>query len=260
MACMISFTCQNWNVSKAYYWPHRWKERSILNQDLCWKYQYWFRSIMTSSSGNIFRVTGLLYGTFTDHRWIPLTRDSVVASLMFSLICAWTIGWANDRDAGDLRRYRAHYDVHVIENSHISLGVICFDRPEKYISYCFLHCPERHWVEGRPTIVCELIMRLYFHAAVSSLIVCPRWHICNIICIKGRYLVLTVNCNPEYRNFCPSTKMNYLTKSFREVTKDYETPLSPSAVINYCWRAAKFLQSRHNWLTIVSKLKDRYTN
>ena len=35
-------------------------------------------------------------------------------SLMFSLICAWTNGWANIRDAGDLRRHRAHYDVTVM--------------------------------------------------------------------------------------------------------------------------------------------------
>ena len=32
-------------------------------------------------------------------------------ALMFSLICAWINGWVNNRDAGDLRRYRAHYDV-----------------------------------------------------------------------------------------------------------------------------------------------------
>ena len=35
-------------------------------------------------------------------------------ALMFSLICTWTHGWANSRDAGDLRRYRAHYDVAVM--------------------------------------------------------------------------------------------------------------------------------------------------
>ena len=29
---------------------------------------------------------------------------------MFSLICAWTNSWANNVDAGDLRRQRAHYD------------------------------------------------------------------------------------------------------------------------------------------------------
>ena len=34
--------------------------------------------------------------------------------LMFSLICAWTNGWANNRDAGDLWHHRVHYDVHVM--------------------------------------------------------------------------------------------------------------------------------------------------
>ena len=32
--------------------------------------------MMTSSNGNIFRVTGPLCGEFTDHRWIPLTKAS----------------------------------------------------------------------------------------------------------------------------------------------------------------------------------------
>ena len=31
---------------------------------------------MTSSNGNIFRVTGPLCGEFTDHRWISLTKAS----------------------------------------------------------------------------------------------------------------------------------------------------------------------------------------
>ena len=35
-------------------------------------------------------------------------------ALMFSLICVWIIGWVNNREAGDLRRYRAHYDVIVM--------------------------------------------------------------------------------------------------------------------------------------------------
>ena len=32
-------------------------------------------------------------------------------TLMFSLICVSINGWVNNREAGDLRRYRAHYDV-----------------------------------------------------------------------------------------------------------------------------------------------------
>ena len=35
-------------------------------------------------------------------------------ALIFSLICVWTNGWANHRDAGDLRRHRVHYDVTVM--------------------------------------------------------------------------------------------------------------------------------------------------
>ena len=35
-------------------------------------------------------------------------------ALMFSLICAWIIGWVNNRVAGDLRRHRAYYDVTVM--------------------------------------------------------------------------------------------------------------------------------------------------
>ena len=30
-------------------------------------------------------------------------------------ICAWINGWVNNREAGDLRRYRAYYDVIEIE-------------------------------------------------------------------------------------------------------------------------------------------------
>ena len=35
-------------------------------------------------------------------------------ALMFSLICTWMNGWVNNREAGDLRRHRTHYDVTVM--------------------------------------------------------------------------------------------------------------------------------------------------
>ena len=40
-------------------------------------------------------------------------------ALMFSLICTWTNGWANNRNAGDLRRHRVHYDVTVMLERHV---------------------------------------------------------------------------------------------------------------------------------------------
>ena len=37
-------------------------------------------------------------------------------ALMFSLICAWINDCINNGEAGDFRRYRAHYDVIVMDN------------------------------------------------------------------------------------------------------------------------------------------------
>ena len=57
--------------------------------------------MMTSSNGNIFRVTGRRRGDF-----------------IYPLICAWTKGWVNNRDAGDLKLHRDHYDVTVMGSDH----------------------------------------------------------------------------------------------------------------------------------------------
>ena len=43
-------------------------------------------------------------------------------ALMFSLICVWINGWVNNGEAGDLRRYRTHYDVSVMYRTK---GVYC---------------------------------------------------------------------------------------------------------------------------------------
>ena len=39
--------------------------------------------------------------------------------LIFSLICAWTNGWVNNRGAGDLRRHHAHYDAIIMNGQCI---------------------------------------------------------------------------------------------------------------------------------------------
>ena len=70
--------------------------------------------MMTSSNGNIFRVTGHLCGKFTDRRWIPHTKPvtrsfDVFFDLRLSkrLSKQWWGWWY-------LRCYRAHYDVTVM--------------------------------------------------------------------------------------------------------------------------------------------------
>ena len=79
-------------------------------------------SMMTSSNGNIFRVTGHLCGEFTGPVNSP-HKGQWRGAVMFSLICVWINGWVNNHEAGDLRRYRAHYDVRVMVRRTASLTV-----------------------------------------------------------------------------------------------------------------------------------------
>ena len=60
------------------------------------------------------------YWTFVrgTHQW-PVNsshKGQWRGALMFPLICARRNSWANNRDAGDLRRHHAHYDVTVISS------------------------------------------------------------------------------------------------------------------------------------------------
>ena len=68
---------------------------------------------MTSSNGNIFRVTGLCAGNSPVAAESP-TKGQWRGALMFSLICAQINGWVNNCEAVGLRRHRTHYDAIVL--------------------------------------------------------------------------------------------------------------------------------------------------
>ena len=73
--------------------------------------------MMTPSNGNIFRVTCPLWGESTGQQR-PVTRSFDV------FMEAWTNGWANNQDACDYRRHRAHYDVTIM-----NWGIDTLDSP-----------------------------------------------------------------------------------------------------------------------------------
>ena len=75
----------------------------VENSVVCWT-QYSSFTSMTSSNGNIFRITGPLCGEFTSHQWIPLTK----ASDEF-----WCFLWCAPHNR-DLRHHHAHYDITVM--------------------------------------------------------------------------------------------------------------------------------------------------
>ena len=58
-------------------------------------------------------------------------------ALMFTLICARMNGWVNNHEAGDLRRYLAHYDVIVMLNVQEHFQNIGMFRNLKYLVIIF---------------------------------------------------------------------------------------------------------------------------
>ena len=74
-------------------------------------------TMITSSNGNIFRVTGHLCGEFTGDQWIPRTKAGD-AELWWFLRSAPELTVELNMEhgqTGDLRRHRAHYDVAVMD-------------------------------------------------------------------------------------------------------------------------------------------------
>ena len=74
--------------------------------------------------------------------------------LMFSLICAWINGWVHNGEAGDLRRYRAHYDV----------TVMCLNSRDCHFGGYFFQC--------FATLKINTIITLEFVATVYKIFQC----------------------------------------------------------------------------------------
>ena len=133
-------------------------------------------------------------------------KDQWRGALMFSLICAWTNGWVNNRDAGNLRRHHAHYVVTVISTSdtcyiyhtsysyHIDKGNL---RIQKHC--CWMFCVISNssswktwsllimdWGECRDGSVSQLLAssQISFRGVVNPLITL-WWCICWIYCVRN---------------------------------------------------------------------------
>ena len=105
--------------------------------------------MMTSSNGNIFRVTGHLCGEFT-------------GPLCFFYL-RWINGWVNNREAGDLRRYRAHYDVTLMSSAKLNSNSYSFS-PLWYINISYITLA---WVQ-RVTSVEPLLEGFTAHRTSDS--------------------------------------------------------------------------------------------
>ena len=72
-------------------------------------------------------------------------KDQWRRALMLSLICSWRKGWVNNRDAGDLRSYRAHYDVTVMcKTIVIYIPTLC----RKHVCAAAIQCLSIDWISS----------------------------------------------------------------------------------------------------------------
>ena len=112
-------------------------------------------TMITSSNGNIFCVTGHLCGEFNGHMIVNSPQTGQWrGTLIFHLICAWINGWVNNGEAGDLRRHRAHYDITVrmIANAWLVWGCCPQIRSSWHVlSY-------KTWLDTRP-VLCQVKFR-----------------------------------------------------------------------------------------------------
>ena len=79
--------------------------------------------------------------------WAPVDsphKSQWRGALMLTLSCAWTNSWANNLDAGDFRRHRAHYDVTVM-CSKVFVNYLTIGRTDMK-SMGVLPSNQLHWI------------------------------------------------------------------------------------------------------------------
>ena len=112
-----------------------------------WKYSeiHWYRKVIVSEK--IQHADVIKWKYFP--RYCPLTngihRSRVHSplkgqwreALIYSLICTWTNGWANNRDAGDLERHRPHDDANVMKISKTQMRLPRIFQNDAFVmTYC----------------------------------------------------------------------------------------------------------------------------
>ena len=94
----------------------RWISLHLRSRQPCdyheWRL-WWYMMIHDHQMETFFALLTLCVGIHQSPGY-SLHKGQWRGALMFSLICAWASRLINDRDAGDLRRPRARYDVTVM--------------------------------------------------------------------------------------------------------------------------------------------------
>ena len=91
--------------------------RSSIYQECCARSRYQRRRQVITRWRHQMETFSALLALCAGNSPVPVNsphKGQWLGALMFSLICARINDWVNNREAGDLRRHRGHYDVSVM--------------------------------------------------------------------------------------------------------------------------------------------------
>ena len=131
-------------------------------------------------------------------------------ALIFSLICTWINGWVNNREAGDLRRHRAHYDVTALytrvwyvtlsQDNYNSFITIVMQNYIKELDACGKwsgDASQSLWTRLAVSVRCALSSLLCYFEMDCIIVVC-RPHIEHILDIYSKILPVPYVMNATY--------------------------------------------------------------
>ena len=172
------------------FWLYIWLFSGVLS----WEVWNMFEDMMTSSNGNIFRVSGPLWGNHRSPVDFP-HKGQWRGALMFSLIC----DWVHNQDAGDLGRHRAHYDVTVMKYLALSFGMVVLK---------FIHSGAS-W--SRVLSFFGYLMNTSM-PSWYGICVCMMLHLCNLwICLYRNHIYNPNKHNRVFMKLCSGILSAYFT-------------------------------------------------
>ena len=146
-------------------WNNAMHDNKVLNKlSTCWTTGHWqcclslnimssipsyhYSNVIISATASQITGVWIIYWPFVKriHR-SPADfphKDQWRGALLLSLICVLINGWANNRDAGDLRRHRAHYDVTVMYDFTSVLWQQ--HKVQRTVNVSYTLCYRRQWL------------------------------------------------------------------------------------------------------------------
>ena len=132
--------------------------------------------------------------------WSPLNsphKGQWRGTLMFPLICAWTIGWVDNREAGDLGRHRAHYDVTVTVWLHLPLPYCQMEKCLYIYAYMYIN-----------TYIYVYVYTKSIYACATKFDYLLYWDITGAPCHIAGQALFCVNIGNGLNNVC-NNRFNY---------------------------------------------------